>query len=146
MPSWHALDLSLPWFLLRILFMDFIYLSFPVLNCSNYHVVSTVISSELRCTLKADFISGVNVKLCGCADKNVLLHSLYLSYITIHYSKSTTHEGHRGCWNLCYHSDSYTVLRQSLHNVGAMFICIFIICVLNDCMNVVFPQHVLILT
>lgn len=42
--------------------MDFIYLSFPILNCSNYHVVSTVISSQLRCTLKADFISGVNVK------------------------------------------------------------------------------------
>lgn len=41
--------------------MDFIYLSFPVLNCSNCHVVSTVISSELRC-MKADFISGVNVK------------------------------------------------------------------------------------
>lgn len=30
--------------------------------------------------------------------------------------------------------------------MGALFICIDIICVLNDCMNVIFSLHVLVIT
>lgn len=63
--------------------MDFIYLSISVLNCSNYQVVSTFSSEDVL--LKADFISGVNVKyLADVQTKTFVTFSLFLSYVTIH--------------------------------------------------------------
>lgn len=64
--------------------MDFIYLSFPALNWLNHQVVSTVISSELKCTLKADFLSGVNVKHVADVQTKMCCYILFISFLCDH--------------------------------------------------------------
>lgn len=100
--------------------MDCIYLSF------------SVISNELRYTLKMLALS--QVQRCR---RNHLLHSLYF----LHPSTSVLPLVARRVLEPML--VSCTVRRQPLYNMGA--ICIFIICVMNDCMNPVISLHVLIL-
>lgn len=64
--------------------MDFIYLSISVLNCLNYQMVSTFSSEDVL--LKADFISGVNVKHLADVQAKNICYILYffLMWPSIH--------------------------------------------------------------